>query len=188
MAPISFVTGNPGKFKEAQAVLADYCDLVQFDIDLIEIQGTIQEIILDKAKRAYRHLNKPLIVEDVSVHFEALGGFPGPYIKDFLRKLNPKDLYQVMHSIGNTKMSAVSTIGYITTPYEIHVFQGSVEGNVVLPKEDFFFSKLSWNSIFKPTGYNQTFGQLPIEEQAKISHRRNSLVKFVDFLNGGQLT
>lgn len=182
MKRIAFVTSNPGKYNEAKAVLSAYCDLDQLDLEITEIQGTIEEIVKDKARKAYEVYKKPLFVEDVSVHYPALGGFPGPYIKDFLRKMSLLELVQVMEKLGDTSMIAKSTIGYITDPETIHIFEGECEGCVVEPKEDHFFSKLSWNAIFKPKGHDKTFGQLAIEEQSKISHRYYSICKLKEYL------
>jgi inosine triphosphate pyrophosphatase len=38
---------------------------------------------------AYKVFNKPVIVEDTSLCFNAFKGMPGPYIKWFLKALGP---------------------------------------------------------------------------------------------------
>jgi inosine triphosphate pyrophosphatase len=54
MAPkqLNFVTGNKNKLLEAGAILGDIVDLQSISIDLVEIQGTIEEISTDKCRRA----------------------------------------------------------------------------------------------------------------------------------------
>lgn len=56
-------------------------------LDLLEIQGTIEEIATHKAKTAAEITGKAVIVEDTALEFVGLGGLPGPYIKWFLEKL-----------------------------------------------------------------------------------------------------
>lgn len=54
MAPktLNFITGNKNKLTEVQAILGDFVDLRSQALDLVEIQGTIEEISADKCRRA----------------------------------------------------------------------------------------------------------------------------------------
>jgi inosine triphosphate pyrophosphatase len=54
MAPrqLTFITGNKNKLSEVQAILGDTIDLKSQSIDLVEIQGSIEEISVDKCRRA----------------------------------------------------------------------------------------------------------------------------------------
>ena len=55
MAPkeLNFITGNKNKLAEVQAILAATpVELRSQNVDLVEIQGTIEEISTDKARRA----------------------------------------------------------------------------------------------------------------------------------------
>lgn len=55
MAPkqLNFITGNANKLAEVQAILASTpVELQSQNVDLLEIQGTIEEISVDKARRA----------------------------------------------------------------------------------------------------------------------------------------
>lgn len=54
MAPsqLNFITGNKHKLAEVQAILGGAVDLQSRSIDLVEIQGTIEEISKDKCRRA----------------------------------------------------------------------------------------------------------------------------------------
>ena len=49
---ITFVTGNKNKLAEVRAILGNHVDLSSQSLDLPEIQGTIEEIALDKCRRA----------------------------------------------------------------------------------------------------------------------------------------
>lgn len=54
MAPkqLNFITGNKNKLTEVKAILGDTVDLHDQSLDLVEIQGTIEEISADKCRRA----------------------------------------------------------------------------------------------------------------------------------------
>ena len=49
---INFITGNRNKLVEVEAILGPTVDLHSVSLDLVEIQGTIEEISLDKCRRA----------------------------------------------------------------------------------------------------------------------------------------
>lgn len=51
---LNFITGNANKLAEVRAILADVPDveLTSKSLDLPELQGTIEEISLDKCRRA----------------------------------------------------------------------------------------------------------------------------------------
>lgn len=49
---IHFITGNKNKLAEVEAILGGVVDLTNQSLHLLEIQGTIEEISRDKARRA----------------------------------------------------------------------------------------------------------------------------------------
>jgi inosine triphosphate pyrophosphatase len=49
---LNFITGNKNKLAEVQAILTGVIELRNENIDLIEIQGTVEEVTTDKARRA----------------------------------------------------------------------------------------------------------------------------------------
>jgi inosine triphosphate pyrophosphatase len=49
---LNFITGNKNKLAEVKAILGDTVELQSQSLDLVEIQGTIEEISADKCRRA----------------------------------------------------------------------------------------------------------------------------------------
>jgi len=49
---LNFITGNANKLKEVKAILGSTIELRSQALDLLEIQGTIDEISADKCRRA----------------------------------------------------------------------------------------------------------------------------------------
>lgn len=84
---ITFVTGNLLKLKEAQHILDSTCsvpfELVAYgQLDLDELQSDIPEkIAAAKCRLAAKAVGGPVMIDDTSLCFNALGGLPGPYIK-----------------------------------------------------------------------------------------------------------
>lgn len=77
--PITFITGNAKKLEEVIAILGKEFprELVSRKIDLPELQGDMDEVSIKKCKEAAKHVKGPVIVEDTSLCFSALGGLPG---------------------------------------------------------------------------------------------------------------
>jgi inosine triphosphate pyrophosphatase len=51
-AYLNFITGNKNKLAEVQAILSGVIELRNQNVDLVEIQGTVEEVTKDKARRA----------------------------------------------------------------------------------------------------------------------------------------
>jgi len=49
---LNFITGNKNKLAEVQAILSGVIELRNQNVDLVEIQGTVEEVTKDKALRA----------------------------------------------------------------------------------------------------------------------------------------
>jgi len=49
---LNFITGNKNKLTEVQAILRSVVHLRSQSLDLVEIQGTIEEVSTDKCQRA----------------------------------------------------------------------------------------------------------------------------------------
>jgi non-canonical purine NTP pyrophosphatase (RdgB/HAM1 family) len=172
-----FITGNKNKFEEVKAIIPT---VEQLAIDLPEIQEIdTEKIIHAKLEVALQHATGEFIVEDTSLVFECLNGLPGPLIKWFLKAMGREGLANLSRTLGNTKATATTIIGYAKSKTDIRFFEGAIEGNIVSPRGD---SGFGWDPIFMPHGHTKTFAEMGTEEKNKISHRRMALDKLKEFL------
>jgi inosine triphosphate pyrophosphatase len=178
MKEIFFVTGNENKLKEYQLIFKNI-RLVQYKIDLIEVQGDLEEIVIAKIKLAVDIIKKPCFVDDTSLSFNALNGLPGPYIKDFIRKMKREDIVKMITSFKDNSAVARSAIGFCIPNEEPKIFIGEVKGKIVYPRGDYF----GWDPIFMPDGYNQTYAEMDKGLKNKISHRYLVAIKFKEYLS-----
>ncbi len=177
MKEIYFVTGNENKYKEVCEILGK--EIKRIELDLEEIQSDDPyKIAKKKVLEAYRILKKPVIVEDISLHIEALNGFPGPLIKFMRSSLKPEGIYQIMKSHKNKNTIARCVVACFDGK-NINFFTGDIKGKIVAPKGK---SKFGFDPIFQPNGKNKTFAQMGEEEKNKISHRSIAWRKVRDFL------
>ena len=178
MKNITFITGNAAKAEQ----LARHLEMpVQHKkIDLVEIQSLdLNEIVAQKVKEAYKIIQAPVLVEDVSLVFAALGRLPGPLIKWFLGELDNNGLCKLLD--GTTDRSATAAVLYgLYDGKELKTYSGIAHGSIALePRGERGFG---FDPIFIPTGSSKTWGEMDIEEQTKTSMRRIALQKMEEDL------
>lgn len=171
MKTITLVTGNAGKLKEWQRLLPKDITLEAVDIDLDEIQSLdLEAIVIDKAKRAYEQVGKPVLVEDVAAGLVKLGGLPGPFIKYFEIALGQDALYQLAGKSGEPAI-VTATICYYDGVTAITA-RGDVAGIVVAPRGNNGFG---FDVCFQPEGSTKTYAEMDSDEKDSISHRSQAL-------------
>jgi non-canonical purine NTP pyrophosphatase (RdgB/HAM1 family) len=178
MKPITFVTGNASKADQLARHL-NY-PIVHQKLDLAEIQSLdLKEIIEHKAKEAYRHIKKPLLVEDTSLTFIAMGKLPGPLIKWFLTELDNVGLCKILNGYDNRDALAEVCFG-LYDGKKLDIFEGRMKGTIAEhPRGERGFG---WDPIFIPEGQQKTWGEMSVGEQKETSMRRIALKKLEVFL------
>ena len=176
--PLYFITGNTKKFEEVKLLMPE---VEQLEIDLPEIQeNDAKKIIRAKLLEALQHHSGEFMVEDTSFYLDCLQGLPGPLIKWFLMTIGNKGLADIAHKFGNYMATAKTIIGYAKSFEEIYFFEGELEGEVIMPTGDVGFG---WDPIFRPAGYDKTFGEMTKDEKNAISMRSKAVEKMKEFLN-----
>lgn len=176
MNKIFLVTGNANKLEEWRRQLPSDIEIDSVDVDLPEIQSIDpEEIMADKAKRAYEATGKPVVVEDVSAGLEKLGGLPGPFVKFFIKKLGNDALYQLAGSEGESALVSCSIAYYDGN--ELVTVRGDVNGTIVQSRGENGFG---FDSNFVPTGHERTYAEMSGEEKDEVSHRSVAVKLFVE--------
>lgn len=123
---VNFITGNANKLNEVKAILEAAGIAVQSqNLDLEEVQGTIEQVTESKARRAAEQVGGPVLVDDTSLCFSALNGLPGPYIKWFMASIGHQGLNDLLAAYEDKSAEAVATFGYCEGPgKEVKLFQG----------------------------------------------------------------
>lgn len=176
-----FITGNKNKLLEIRSIFSDIpeIEIESLNLDLPEIQELdSKKVIQEKINIAKKEGLKNIFVEDTSLCFEYLNGFPGPLIKWLYATAGPQKISEMVKP--NNKATAIVSIGYFDG-LNIYFFDGRIDGKIVSPRGD---GRFAWDLIFMPEGYNKTFAEMSIEEKNKISMRQKAVFKFKShFLN-----
>lgn len=173
---VYFNTGNENKFKELKELFP--FEIHRINVHVNEIQGKIEDICNDKAIKVSENIRDSLIItDDVSLEIKGLGGFPGPYIKDFL-KIGYKKIENVVSLVGReATVKAVLTLA--KNGRVIYTSIGCVEGEIVESDNIGF----GFDPIFKPQNCDLTFYEMGLEEKNKKSHRALAALNLLNYLN-----
>ncbi len=107
----TFITGNQNKADYLSRQLG--VELKHHKLDLDEIQSTDLHVIVEhKLRQAYEQLNVPVLVEDVSLAYDALNGLPGPYIKWFVDQAGDDACCRMLDGFDNRGAIIRCTFGY----------------------------------------------------------------------------
>jgi len=176
------VSSNPNKAIEAERILG--MPLIRASIVLPEIQAArVEEITRYKLEVARTKGYGRLIVEDVSLGFDELGNFPGPYVRWLLESAGGKGLAAIAYALNNRAAKAECCVAYWDGT-EGHVFSGECTGEVLVqPRGD---GQFGWDPWFQPRGSTKTFAEMTPDEKDKISHRGHAYRKLADYLKVGR--
>lgn len=178
MQHIFLVTGNPNKLKEWQQILPSDITIEATDIDLPEIQSdNPEEIITDKARRAYGAVGKPVVVEDVEAGLEKLNGLPGPFVKFFLKKMGGDALYKLAGHEGEKAVVSCSIAYYDGTT--MLTVRGDIPGTIVAPRGEQGFG---FDATFVPEGETLTYAEMDDDKKNSLSHRRKAIKLLIEKL------
>ena len=192
-------TRNDGKFKEI-------CDLLPKSIIKIspkdlnlpspdEIGSTFEENSKIKAEYFAKKTNLIVIADDSGLMINLLSGAPGIYssrwagsASDFNVAIEKvyNELKKIKFKWNKKKIVVAKFISCLTLYWPNGKFissTGIVEGRISSTKKG--TNGFGYDSIFIPSGYNKTFGELKAQEKLKIDHRSKAFSKisylFVDF-------
>jgi len=177
MAPITFITGNLGKVEEVRRYLG--LPLEHVALDIPEIQSlSSEEIVRDKAERAYEALKRPVLVEDVSFVMHGLGKLPGPFIKWFEQELGNERLCRIID--GKDRGATVCVMYGYHDGNTVHIVEERAKGTIVeSPRGERSFG---WAPIFAPEGHEKTYAELSDEERDAVSWRLKALKRLREHL------
>lgn len=172
------VSSNPRKGIEAERILG--VPLLRVSIALPEIQAAdVEEITRYKLEVARTKGYSRLIVEDVSLGFDELGNFPGPYVKWLLEAAGGKGLGAIAYALLDRSAKAQCCVAYWDGS-QARVFLGETAGEVLVePRGE---QQFGWDPWFRPIESTKTFAEMAPEEKDQISHRGRAYRLLRDFL------
>jgi non-canonical purine NTP pyrophosphatase (RdgB/HAM1 family) len=106
-----FITGNQHKADYLARQLGIAIDHQKVDLDELQLLDP-HEIVEHKLTQAFDIVNAPVLVEDVSLTYTALGKLPGPYIKWFVEYAGAEACCRMLDGFDDRSASIQCTFGF----------------------------------------------------------------------------
>ncbi|PIV38343.1 MAG: non-canonical purine NTP pyrophosphatase, RdgB/HAM1 family [Candidatus Portnoybacteria bacterium CG02_land_8_20_14_3_00_45_8] len=190
-----FVTYNQGKLKEMKAILGDLdIEVVSASEagvleDVIEDGQTFAENALIKAKFAAERTNEWAVADDSGLSIKALNGEPGVFSARWAGE-GASDEEIIKYSLArisdipvDSRQAQFETAVALCAPDKREwVFSGFIEGEVTDKPRGAVRSKLPYDVVFIPEGFDITFAEMSDEQKNSLSHRGLAFKKLKDFI------
>jgi XTP/dITP diphosphohydrolase len=166
---IYFVTGNRGKFEEAQGILGD---VEQRNVGYTEIQAdTLEEVAAFGMREVREKLAGPVMIEDAGLFIETLQGFPGVYSAYVFDTIGNEGILRLLEGVEDRRAVFRSVLGYAEPGMEPMLFKGEFWGEIAhKPRGSGGFG---YDPIFEVG--EKTIAEMGLEEKNMISHRGASI-------------
>ena len=184
-----FATHNDHKLKEVQQLLLENIQLLSLkDIECFdeipETGDTLEENAKIKADYVTQTYGMDCFSDDTGLLVDALDGAPGVYSARYAgeQKNAKKNMAKLISELkgANNRSAHFKTVVHLNLNGESYNFEGVVDGEITINAHG--DGGFGYDPIFKPNGYDKTFGELPPETKNAISHRGRAIQKLVAFL------
>ena len=186
---IVFATSNPNKIEEINGLLPSSIRIIGLkDIgcteDIPETPDTIEGNAIQKAQYVYDKYGINCFAEDTGLEIKALDGAPGVYSARYAGPQRNADdnMAKVLTEMkeASDRSARFKTVIALIKDGNLTCFEGIVDGHIIERKKG--EGGFGYDPIFKPVGYDQTFGELSAAEKNKISHRARATQKLIHYL------
>jgi XTP/dITP diphosphohydrolase len=197
---VVIATHNPGKLRELHELLAPYGIATQSAGELglpepEETGKTFAENACIKAIAAARASGKPAFADDSGLVVDALDGEPGIHSarwagpdKDFRAAMNRIQTLLIERGAKTPEQRRAHFIAALCLAWpdgHIEHFEGRVDGVAVWPPRG--DKGFGYDPLFRPNGFDTTFGQMSAEEKhglppqgQGLSHRARAFMKLAE--------
>lgn len=185
-------TGNQGKLKEIQALLAPLAIdvLPQSDFNIPEADEpyfTFIENALTKARHASLHSGLPALADDSGICVDALHGSPGIYSARFAGEpksdaRNNQKLLEALQGVKNRQAHYYCVMVLVRNPEDPQplIAQGIWQGQILTsPRGNGGFG---YDPLFLDDKTGKTGAELPMDIKNRISHRGHALRDMVHLI------
>jgi non-canonical purine NTP pyrophosphatase (RdgB/HAM1 family) len=192
MKTIYFISENKNKFTELESYLTKSKFHEQFELKLVipsveiyEIQSNNRyEVVERKLYDAMKLCNEGdscyIMVEDTSFSIDKLGGFPGTFIKYYLK-------CQTLDQIADANLDsdAYAFVNLAVGQHNNNIdickcsFEGVIKGKITKPRGDNGFG---YDPIFQVDGTDKTNAELSMDEKALYNPRTLVFQQVLEYL------
>jgi XTP/dITP diphosphohydrolase len=189
MKKLIFATNNKGKLKEMQLLLPSIEIISLQDInwteEIDEPFDAFHENALIKAVTIFKATQLPVLSDDSGLCIEAINGAPGVHSAYYggHPRTDQKNIDKVLEEMKEIEHRAAyfKAVLCLIWDGQVHYFEGRVDGHIA--DKPMGMDGFGYDPIFIPSGYQESFAQLPMDIKNKLSHRAKAVQHLLAFLN-----
>lgn len=183
-----FATRNENKIKEVSKLLPSRIQLVGLDDiglteEIPETSGSIEGNAMQKVQYVSERTDLPVFADDSGLEVYSLNGEPGVdsahYSGSRSAVANNQLLLKNLEGKSDRRARFV-TVFALNLKDTQNLFMGTCEGEII--EEPRGNDGFGYDPLFRPDGYEKTFGEMSDKEKSAISHRSRALKKLIDYL------
>lgn len=185
-----FASHNHHKLLEVRASLGSRYQVTSlaslgWATDIPETEDTLLGNALIKARTVSQRLGGACFSDDTGLEIEALGGRPGVLTARFAGegatgKENREKTLLLMANQANRRAVFRTVIALVLDGRE-YTFEGRVSGRITTSERG--ADGFGYDPIFQPSGFDQTYAEIPLEQKAQFSHRALAIRQLREFLD-----
>lgn len=174
-----FITGNQHKADFLSKWLGH--PVRHHKLDLDELQSLdLHTIVEHKVRQAYAIVKKPVLVEDASLTFTAMGRLPGTFIKWFIEEIGNDGLLNLAHSLPDQTAYGKVCYGYFDGKH-LEFFDGEMHGSMAAEPRG--TGGFGFDPIFINDGFKITRAEMQENDYARTSYRTQAVTKLKRYLD-----
>jgi XTP/dITP diphosphohydrolase len=177
---IVLVTQNEHKIEELTPLFEEFdvpfetTDILKFEIR----SNSVGNVSLEAAIRAFKVLQRPVVVDDTGLYIEHLNDFPGAYAGYVLETIGLEGIIRLMVGAEDRDARFDTGVGFANGRVSRY-FMGTMFGEIAESPSG--TDGFGYDPIFIPDGESRTYAELSLDEKVKISHRSQAFRKFLEW-------
>lgn len=191
MEKLIVATANAHKLEEFRRMLGNRFLIlglkdIQCEEEIPEDGLTFEANAAAKALWVRDRYGVDCIADDSGLEVDALDGAPGVYSARYAGVVhddaaNNSRLLSELKGSDNRRARFRTVIAWARSGKATEFFNGTVEGEIL--EEPHGNSGFGYDPLFRPLGWNRTFGQASPDQKNAVSHRSRAIREFVSFLD-----
>ena len=184
-----FATNNKHKVREISDLLDGNFRIIglpdlNITEDIPEDAETLEENALFKARYVNGKTGMNVFADDTGLEVTALGGAPGVWSARYAGESKSFDdnidkLLLEMQGMTDRSARFRTVIALILDGRE-YLFEGIVDGEILTERRG--SGGFGYDPVFRATGSERTFAEIPLQEKNSISHRARAMRQLITFL------
>jgi len=184
-----FATNNKHKVREISDLLDGNFRIIglpdlNITEDIPEDAETLEENALFKARYVNGKTGMNVFADDTGLEVTALGGAPGVWSARYAGESKSFDdnidkLLLEMQGMTDRSARFRTVIALILDGRE-YLFEGIVDGEILTERRG--TGGFGYDPVFRATGSERTFAEIPLQEKNSISHRARAMRQLITFL------